>query len=66
MTKRIFFLLMLATTLLHGQNWLLTGNPGVLPTDFLGSTNGIPLNFRTANLQRMQITSVAFGAFVSN
>ncbi len=62
MTKRIIFLVLLATTSLHGQNWLLTGSPGILPTDFLGSTNVIPLNFRTTNLQRLQIASVAFGA----
>lgn len=41
--------------------WLTTGNVTFL-TDFLGSTNVMPLNFHTANLPRAQITSLAFGA----
>ena len=36
------------------QPWMTTGN-GIGATDFLGTTNGFPLNFKTANTQRMHI-----------
>ncbi len=44
-----------------GVDWQLAGNVGVIG-NFLGTTNNIPLDFRTANLQRAQITSIPAGS----
>jgi len=39
-----------------GSNWLLTGNSGTNSgTNFLGTTDGNPLAFRTSNLERMRL-----------
>ncbi|MBS1547362.1 MAG: tail fiber domain-containing protein [Bacteroidetes bacterium] len=40
----------------NAQFWNDTGNPGVIPgTNFLGSINPAPLDFRTNNIRRMQL-----------
>jgi trimeric autotransporter adhesin len=38
--------MLLSTQFLSAQNWLKTGNAGVLATDYLGTQNNTPLNFK--------------------
>ena len=58
--KKIFFLSFIACSLLlcnsktFGQ-WQLTGNSNAVATSILGTTNAIPLNLTTNNVQRMVI-----------
>jgi hypothetical protein len=39
-----------------GNPWLLNGNAGTTASNFLGSTDNLPLNIRTNNLQRLSIS----------
>jgi hypothetical protein len=39
-----------------GNSWLLNGNAGTTTSNFLGTTDNLPLNFRTNNLQRLSIS----------
>jgi hypothetical protein len=46
----------LFSTQLYAQTpWYITGNSGIVASNFIGSTNNAPLKFRTANKQRMII-----------
>src|SRR5258705_11688316 len=41
---------------LHAQSWNLTGNSGTNPsTNFIGTTDGKALVFRTSNLERLRV-----------
>lgn len=53
-TKTFTFLLLLGSTSVFAQPWLRTGNI-IAPTDYLGTNNNQPLNFRTNNVQRMTV-----------
>lgn len=45
------------TTALNNTAWLTTGNTGLTAANFLGTTDNIPLAFRTLNTERMRITN---------
>ncbi|MBK9420853.1 MAG: tail fiber domain-containing protein [Flavobacteriales bacterium] len=51
---------------LHGQDWNTAGNLGLPGTSFLGTTDGIPINFRTNNILRMRLTESLTGQVIGS
>ena len=53
--------LLTATLPVAAQSWSLTGNAGTSATNFIGTTDNMPLLFRTNNVQRMSLTAWQYG-----
>src|SRR6187397_2576838 len=58
MKKKLFTFLVFFPAIItaNAQSWLLNGNAGTLNTNFLGTTDGKPVIFKTNNVERMRIS----------
>ena len=53
----LLMLLVVITQITRAQNWLTTGNSGLTPSNFLGTTDAGNLIFKANNIERARLTS---------
>lgn len=55
MKKKLLLFALLASSFAFSQSWNITGNTGIIESNFIGTTDSKPLIFKTNNVERMRI-----------